>query len=86
MHSVAHISVSVTDEPAHVEAEGEEAGSQQVTQSSQVRDGEVVWVHTSAPHPVDHPVCQVEEDHHLDEDEAEENVFLVKPHRLCSSQ
>ena len=62
VHSVARACVSVSDEPAHVEAEGEEAGPQQVTQGSQVGDGEVVWIHASAPHPVDHPVCQVEED------------------------
>lgn len=65
MHSVARVGVSVSDEPAHVEAEGEEAGPQQVTQSGQVGDGEVVRVHASAPHPVDHPVRQVEKDYHL---------------------
>lgn len=65
MHSVARVSVSVSDEPAHVEAEGEEAGPQQVTQSGQVGDGEVVGVHATAPHPVDHPICQVEEDYYL---------------------
>ncbi len=71
IHSVAQVRVSVPDEPAHVEAEGQEAGPQQVTQSSQVGDGEVVGVHASTPHPVDHPVCQVEKDYHLEEDEAE---------------
>lgn len=65
VRSVAHVSVSVPDEPAHVEAESEETGPQQVAQGSQVGDGEVVRVHASAPHPVDHPVCQVEEDHYL---------------------
>lgn len=65
MHSVAQITVSVPDEPAHVEAEGQEAGPQQVAQGRQVRDGEVVGVHASTPHPVNHPVGQVEEDHHL---------------------
>lgn len=79
MHSVARISVSVSDEPAHVEAEGKEAGPQQVTQSRQVRDGEVVGVHASAPHPVDHPVCQVEENYHLEEDEEEENLQFHEP-------
>lgn len=72
VHSVAHITVSVSNEPTHVEAEGEEAGPQQVTQGSKVGDGEVVWVHSSTPHPVNHPVCQVEEDHHLEE---EANIF-----------
>lgn len=82
MHSVAHVSVSVSDEPAHVEAEGEEAGSQQVTQSGQIGDGEVVWVHSSTPHPVNHPVCQVEEDHHLDQD-AEANILICSIYRNC---
>ena len=66
---VAHVGVCVPDEPAHVEAEGQEAGPQQVTQGRQVRDGEVVGVHAPAPHPVDQPVCQVEEDHDLQQDE-----------------
>lgn len=65
MHSVAHVSVSVPDEPAQVEAQGQEASPQQVTQGGQVRDGKVVRVHAPTPHPVDHPVCQVEEDHDL---------------------
>lgn len=65
MHSVPQTRVSVPNEQAHVEAEGEEASSQQVPQSSQVGDREVVGVHPSAPHPVDHPVGQVEEDNHL---------------------
>lgn len=65
--SVSRDRVSVSDKPAHVEAEGEEAGPQQVTQSGQVGDGEVVRVHAAAPHPVNHPVRHVEEDHHLNE-------------------
>ena len=65
--SVSWDSVSVSDKPAHVEAEGEEAGPQQVAQSGQVRDGEVVRVHPPAPHPVNHPVRHVEKNHHLNE-------------------
>lgn len=65
--SVSWDGVSVSDKPAHVEAEGEEAGPQQVAQSGQVGDGEVVRVHAAAPHPVDHPVRHIEEDHHLNE-------------------
>lgn len=76
MHSVACISVSVSNEKAHVEAECEEAGPQQVTQGRQVGDGEVVGVHASAPHPVDHPVCQVEKDYHLEWDKAQENLLF----------
>lgn len=70
IRSVSWDRVSVSDKPAHVEAEGEEAGAQQVTQSGQVGDGEVVRVHASAPHPVNHPVRHVEEDHHLNQAEA----------------
>lgn len=77
MHLVARHSVSVPDEPAHVEAEGKEAGPQQVTQSGQVGDGEVIGVHASAPHPVDQPVCQVEKDHHLKGDQREVNAFMT---------
>ncbi len=79
MHSVAHVGVSVSDEPAHVEAECEEAGPQKVAQSCQVGDGEVVGVHASAPHPVDHPVGQVEKDYHLKEEEDHSNVLLQEP-------
>lgn len=53
-----------------MEAEGEEASPQQVAQSGQVGDGEVVRVHASAPHPVNHPVRHVEKNHHLNEAEA----------------
>ena len=80
MHLVAHVIFSVPDEPAYVEAEGEEAGSQQVTQGSQVGDGEVVGVHASTPHPVDHPVCQVEEDNHLEQDK--EEAYFHKQHKI----
>lgn len=66
MHSVAWVAVSVSDEPAHVEAEGEEAGPQQVTHSSQVGDGEVVRVQTPSPHHTDDEVGDVKEDGHLD--------------------
>lgn len=75
MRLVSWYSVSISNKPAHVEAEGEEAGPQQVAQSSQVRDGEVVGVHASAPHPVNHPVCHVEKDDHLKEAEAEQVVW-----------
>lgn len=65
MHSVAHVRVSVPDEKAHVKTKGQEAGPQQVPQCCQVRDGEVIRVHTSTPHPVYHPVSQVQQDDHL---------------------
>lgn len=71
---VAHVRVSVPNEPAHVKAEGKEAGPQEVTQSSQVWDGEVIRVHSSTPHPINHPVCQVQENHDLWQQEQEQRV------------
>lgn len=82
LRSVAHVSVSVPDEPAHVEAEGEEAGPQQVTQRSQVGDRKVVWVHSSTPHPVNHPVCQVEKDHYLDQEAKREADIIYSIYLL----
>lgn len=69
MHSVPQARVFIPYKPSHVKTEREEAGPQQIPQGRQVGDGEVVGVHASAPHPVNHPVCQVEEDQHLEEDE-----------------
>lgn len=80
---VPDICVSVPNKPQDMEAECQEPSAKQVPQSSQVRDGEVVWVQASAPHPVYHPVCDVQEDQHLeqcsghvedDEDEGESGM------------
>lgn len=80
---VPNICVSVPNEPEHMEAECQESGAKQVPQSSQVWDGEVVGVQAPAPHPVHHPVCDVQENQHLeqcsshvedDEDEGEGGV------------
>ena len=62
---VPDICVSVPNEPEDVEAECQEPGAEKVPQGCQVRDGEVVWVQAAAPHPVHHPVCDVEQDQHL---------------------
>jgi hypothetical protein len=62
---VPNICVSVPNEPEHMEAECQESGAKQVPQSSQVWDGEVVGVQAPAPHPVHHPVCDVQENQHL---------------------
>lgn len=63
--SVAHIAVLVPDEPQEVEAEGQQGGSQQVSQRRQVRDGETVRVFAAAPHGVHHPVGDAEQQQHL---------------------
>lgn len=48
------------------EAQGEEAGAQQVAQRRQVGDGEVVRVQAPPPHQADDEVGDVEEDGHLE--------------------
>lgn len=76
VYSVSHISVSVSNEPEDMEAEGQEAGPQQISQGRQVRNREVIRVHPPTPHPVDHPVSQVQQDQHLEtERESREGVW-----------
>ena len=62
---VSHIGVPVTDEPENVKAESEETCSNQVPQRCQVWDGEVVRVEVPAPHPVHHPVSNVQKNENL---------------------
>lgn len=62
---VPYIRVPVTDEPEDVKAESQETCSNQISQSCQVWDGEVVRVEVPAPHPVHHPVSDVEKNEHL---------------------
>lgn len=50
------------------ETEGQEAGAQQVPQSRQVGDGEVVGVQTSSPHQTDNEIGNIEQDGHLSEE------------------
>lgn len=49
------------------EAESQEASAQQVPQSGQVRDGEVVGVQTPSPHYSDDEVSNIKEDGDLEE-------------------
>lgn len=62
---VSHIGVPVTDEPEDVKAESKETCSNQVPQRCQVWDGEVVGIEVPAPHPVHHPVSNVQENENL---------------------
>ena len=55
-NSVTNVSVSVTDDKECMEGTGEEGRAEEVTESSEVRDGEIVRVVTLLPHPVNHPV------------------------------
>lgn len=67
---VPDICVSVPNEPEDMEAECQQPSAEKVPQGCQVRDGEVVWVQAAAPHPVHHPVCDVEQDQHLENSRA----------------
>lgn len=59
------------DQGDAAEAEGQEAGPQQVPQRGQVGDGEVVRVQTPSPHQADDEVGNVKEDGHLEGEETE---------------
>lgn len=63
--SVAYIAVLVSYDPQEVEAERQQGGAQQVTQSCQVRNGKAVWIFAALPHGVHHPVCYAQQKQHL---------------------
>lgn len=64
---VPDIRVSISNEPENMEAECQEPCPKQVTQCCQIRYRKVVRVHASVPHPVDHPVSNVEKDKNLED-------------------
>lgn len=66
--SVSNSSRSRTEHQSQSEAQSQEASPQQVTQSCEVGDGEVVWIQTPSPQPVHHQAGHVEQNHHLDND------------------
>jgi len=68
--SVAHVAVLVSDDPQEVEAERQQGGAKQVAQRRQVRDGEAVGVLAAPPHGVHHPVCDAQQQQHLEEEQA----------------
>lgn len=47
------------------ETQGQEACAQQVPQSCEVGDGEVVWVHTPSPQPLHHQTGHKQQNQHL---------------------
>lgn len=49
----------------HSETHCQESRAQQVAQSCEVRDGEVVWIQSSSPEPEHHQPCYVEQNQHL---------------------
>ena len=63
--SVADIGVSVADDKEDVEGTREEGGPEEVTQGSEVGDGEVVRVIAHLPHPMHHPVTHEQQQRHL---------------------
>lgn len=67
--SIAHVAVLVTYEPQEVEADGEQGCAQQITKSSQVRDGKTVWIFAISPHWINHPVCYTQQQQHLEEED-----------------
>lgn len=62
---IPHIRIPVTNKPEDMKAESKEPRSDQVTQRCQVGDGEVVRIEVPAPHPVHHPVSNVEQNENL---------------------
>lgn len=63
---IPHIRVPVTNKPEDMKAESKETCSNQVTQRCQVGDGEVVRIEVPAPHPVHHPVSNVQQNENLE--------------------
>lgn len=64
-----------------MKAEGQKARPQKVTHGRQIRDGEVVRVHTPPPHQTDDEVGSIEEDGDLLGDENDHQS--VCHHLLC---
>lgn len=67
--SVTHVAVLVSYEPQEAETESQQGGAQQVTNSSQIRDGKTVWVFAFPPYDMHHPVCNTQQQEHLREKE-----------------
>lgn len=76
--SVAYIAVLVSYDPQEVEAERQQGGAQQVTQSCQVRNGKAVWIFAALPHGVHHPVCYAQQKQHLEDKERRVRPQLSK--------
>lgn len=72
--SVSNSGPGGTDCQNQSEAQSQEARPQQVTQSCEVRDGEVVWVQSPSPQPPHHQAGHVEQNHHLDNNKFQINV------------
>lgn len=59
---------SRTDHQNKPETQSQEAGPQQVAQSCEVGDREVVWIQAPSPQPAHHHAGNIEQNHHLDGD------------------
>lgn len=64
--SVSNSSPSRTEHQNQSEAQSQEASPQQVTQSCEVGDGEVVWIQSPLPQPFHHQAGHIEQNHHLE--------------------
>lgn len=66
-HTV-HVKPTRTKQQDQSEAQGQEAGPQQVPQSREVRDGVVVWIQAPSPQTAHHQTSHVEQNDHLHDD------------------
>lgn len=64
-----HSETEALNQGDDVKAEGQKASPQKVTNSGQVRNGEVVRVHPPPPHQTDDEVGNIEEDGDLGEED-----------------
>lgn len=63
--SVPQVHFCAVDEPDEAETDGQESSAQEITQGSEVGDGEIVWVQSLPPHQAHDQVGHVEQDPHL---------------------
>lgn len=65
--SVPQVHIRAVDEPNEAETDGQEPSAQEITQGSEVGDGEVIRVQSLPPHQAHNQVGHVEQDPHLGE-------------------
>lgn len=89
---VSKSSLSRADHHNQPEAQSQEASTQQVTESCQVGDGEVVWIQAPAPQPAHHQAGHIEQNPHLHSDSShtcfkdEDSLFLFKVHSCFENE
>lgn len=65
--SVPRVHFCAVDEPNEAETDGQEPSAQEITQGSEVGDGEIIRVQSLPPHQAHNQVSHVEQDPHLRE-------------------